>query len=35
MGFINRNKFIIFDETFYNDKDIVIVGIIDIVFEFR
>ncbi len=29
MGFINRNKFIIYGKTFYNDEDIIIISIID------
>ena len=29
MEFIGKNKFAIFSKTFYNDKDIVIVGIVD------
>ncbi len=34
IGFINKNKLIIFNKTFYNDEDIVIAGIIDRVFRF-
>ncbi len=35
MGFVDKNKFAIFNKTFYNDEDIVIIGIIDRVFRFR
>ncbi len=35
MGFIDRDKFIVFDKTFYNNKDIIIVGIVDKVFKFK
>ncbi len=35
MGFVNRNKFAIFDKMFYNDKDIVITNIIDKIFRFK
>jgi len=35
MGFVDKNKFAIFDKTFYNDKDIVITGIVNKVFGFR
>ncbi len=27
MGFVDKNKLIIFDETFYNNKDVVIASI--------
>ncbi len=35
MGFVDRNKLVIFDKIFYNDENIVIVGIIDKVFKLR
>ena len=35
MGFVDRDKLIIFDKTFYNNKDIVIIDIINKVFGFR
>jgi len=34
MGFVDRNKFTVFDKSFYNDEDIVIVGIVDRVLGF-
>ncbi len=35
MEFVNRNKFAIFDKTFYNNKDIIIIDIVDKVLGFR
>ena len=35
MGFVDKNKFTVFNKIFYNDEDIVIIGIIDRVFEFK
>ncbi len=35
MGFINRNKLAIFDKTFYNDEDTIIIGIVNMVFRFK
>ncbi len=34
MEFIGRNKFVIFGETFYNDEDTVIIGIVNRVLRF-
>jgi len=35
MGFVDKNKFVVFGKTFYNDEDIVIVDIADKVPGFR
>ncbi len=35
MGFINKNKFVIFNKIFYNDKDIIITSIINGVLRFK
>ncbi len=35
MGFVNKDKFIVFDKTFYNNEDIVIIDIIDKIFKLR
>ncbi len=35
MEFVDKNKLIILDKTFYNDEDIIIVDIIDRVFGFK
>ncbi len=35
MGFVGKNKFAVFDKTFYNNEDIVIIGIVNRVFKFR
>ncbi len=35
MGFVDKNKFVVFNKPFYNDEDIVIVGIVDRVFRFK
>ena len=33
--FVDKNKFAIFDKTFYNNKDIIIIDIVDKVLGFR
>ena len=35
MGFVDKNKFVIFSKMFYNDEDIIIIGIIDKVLRFK
>jgi len=35
MEFIDKNKFTVFDKTFYNNENIVVINIIDKVFEFK
>ncbi len=35
MEFVDKNKFIIFSKTFYNNEDTIIVGIINKVPRFR
>jgi len=35
MGFVGRDKFVVFDKTFYNDEDTIIAGIVDRVFGFK
>ena len=35
MGFVDKNKFVVFDKTFYNDKDVIIVSIINKIFGFK
>ena len=35
VGFVGKNKFVVLDKTFYNDKDVVIVNIIDKIFRFK
>ncbi len=35
MRFVDKNKFAIFDKTFYNDKDIIIVGIVNKIPRFK
>ena len=35
MGFVDRNKLAVFNKTFYNDEDTVIVDIIDRVFKLK
>jgi len=32
---VDKNKFAIFNKTFYNDKDIIIINIINRVFKFK
>ncbi len=35
MRFVDRNKFTIFDKTFYNNEDIVIINIVDKILRFK
>ncbi len=35
MGFVDKNKFVIFDKTFYNNEDIIITDITDKILKFR
>ncbi len=35
MGFVDKNKFIVFGKTFYNDENAIITSIVDGVFKFR
>ncbi len=35
MGFVDKNKLIIFGKIFYDDEDAVIIGIVDRVPRFR
>ncbi len=35
VGFVDRNKFVVFDKMFYNDEDIVIINIVKKVFKFK
>ncbi len=35
MGFIGRNKFAIFDKTFYNDENTVIADIVNKILGFK
>jgi len=35
IGFVDKNKFVVFDKTFYNNEDIVIIDIVDKVFRFK
>ena len=35
MGFVDRNKLVIFDKTFYNDEDTIIVNIANKVLRFK
>ncbi len=35
MGFIDKNKLAVLDKTFYNNKDIIIIDIINKVLRFR
>ncbi len=35
MGFVDKNKFVVFDKTFYNDEDAVVTSIVDKVFGFK
>ncbi len=35
MGFVGKNKLVVFDKTFYNNEDTVIVDIVDRILGFR
>ncbi len=35
MGFVDKNKFIIFNKTFYNNEDVIITSIVNKVLGFR
>ncbi len=35
MGFVGRNKLIIFGKTFYNNEDTIITDIVNKIFKFR
>ncbi len=35
MGFVNKDKFTVFNKIFYNNKDIIIIDIVNRVFGFR
>ncbi len=35
MGFVDKNEFAVFGKMFYDDKDIIITGIVDRVLRFR
>jgi len=35
MGFVGRNKLVVLGKTFYNNEDVVIVGIVDKVLGFK
>ncbi len=35
VGFVDKNKFIVFDKMFYNNEDVIITGIINKIFKFR
>ncbi len=35
MGFVNRNKLAVFSKMFYNNKDIVIIDIVNKILRFK